>query len=167
MNVIVTGGTSFIGLAVIRKLLKSGHEVWAAVRPGSANKDKLPSHERLHTLSCSLEEIGDLPFTPEGKQLATMKDKAFLHMAWDGVGSAGRSDKNIQEQNIRNSIKAVWQVKPQINPFFILSPQPASEHIFSAQSDGTIVQYFPSSIKNSSLKWNSIPVAGVKVISPK
>ena len=33
MNVIVTGGTSFIGLAVIRKLLESGHEVWAAVRP--------------------------------------------------------------------------------------------------------------------------------------
>ena len=47
MNVIVTGGTSFIGLAVIRKLLESGHEVWAAVRPGSANKDKLSSHERF------------------------------------------------------------------------------------------------------------------------
>ena len=106
MNVIVTGGTSFIGLAVIRKLLESGHEVWAAVRPGSANKDKLPSHERLHTFSCSLEEVGDLPFTQEGKRLAARKDKAFLHMAWDGVGSAGRSDKNIQEQNIRNSIKA-------------------------------------------------------------
>ncbi len=102
MNVIITGGTSFIGLAVIGKLLEGGDRVWAAVRPGSSNKGKLPAHDNLHTVELGMEEISRLP-----RLLPEKRWDAFLHMAWDGVGSAGRSDPEIQEKNIRCSMEAV------------------------------------------------------------
>ena len=38
MNVVVTGGTGFIGKVVIKKLVERGHHVIALVRPGSVLK---------------------------------------------------------------------------------------------------------------------------------
>lgn len=102
MNVIITGGTSFIGLAVIRRLLERGDRVWAVVRPGSPNGRKLPDHENLYRVEAGLEDMPRLPLLlPRGCY------DAFLHMAWDGVGSAGRSDPAVQEKNIRCSAEAV------------------------------------------------------------
>lgn len=102
MDVIITGGTSFIGRAVIRLLLEQGDRVWAAVRPGSSNRGKLPVHRNLHTVEVGMEEISRLPLLLPEKEW-----DAFLHMAWDGVGSAGRSDPEIQEKNIRCSMETV------------------------------------------------------------
>lgn len=102
MDVIITGGTSFIGRAVIRLLLEQGDRVWAAVRPGSSNRGKLPVHRNLHTVEVGMEEISRLPLLLPEKEW-----DAFLHMAWDGVGSAGRSDPEIQETNIRYSMETV------------------------------------------------------------
>lgn len=102
MDVIITGGTSFIGRAVIRLLLEQGDRVWAAVRPGSSNRGKLPVHRNLHTVEVGMEEISRLPLLLPEKEW-----DAFLHMAWDGVGSAGRSDPEIQEKNIRYSMETV------------------------------------------------------------
>ncbi|MEY8337821.1 NAD(P)-dependent oxidoreductase [Lachnospiraceae bacterium 62-35] len=133
MDIIITGGTSFIGLAVIRRMIGEGHHIWAIVRPESANRDKLPKDERVHIIPCSLEYIDQLANLPEtaplleslptyhstagGGQgsLEQNKDKpyraihgrVFLHMAWDGIGSAGRMDREIQEKNIENSMKAL------------------------------------------------------------
>ena len=42
MDVIITGGTSFIGLAVTDSLLERGCRFWTAVRPGSPNRVSLP-----------------------------------------------------------------------------------------------------------------------------
>ena len=36
---------------------------------------------------------------------------AWIHFAWDGVGSAGRSDTNIQIENIQNAKKAYLYAK--------------------------------------------------------
>ena len=41
MRLIVTGATSFLGSALVRRLLQEGHEVYAVIRPGSANRPAL------------------------------------------------------------------------------------------------------------------------------
>ncbi len=107
MDVIITGGTSFIGLAVTETLLKRGCRVWTAVRPGSSNRKKLPDHENLKIVDLNLEEIERLPEAARAAGLPEGSRPVFLHMAWDGVGSAGRSDRAVQEKNIRCSLMAV------------------------------------------------------------
>ncbi|HJC46574.1 MAG TPA: NAD(P)-dependent oxidoreductase [Candidatus Lachnoclostridium pullistercoris] len=125
MDVIVTGGTSFIGLAVTEMLLSRGNRVWTVVRPGSPNRNKLPVHKNLRILDLGLEEMARLPEAarnagwgsgepagqksgePAGRKSGESAGPVFLHMAWDGVGSAGRSDRAVQEKNIRCSLEAV------------------------------------------------------------
>lgn len=107
MNVIITGGTSFIGLAVIHKLLEGGHHIWAVVRRESSNRDKLPKSDRIHIISCSLDYMDSFVSLKDTEPLKSLSDKVFLHMAWDGVGSAGRSNVSIQKKNVENSLKAV------------------------------------------------------------
>jgi len=41
MNLVVTGATSFLGVALIKALLKTKHQVYAVVRPGSKNRGAL------------------------------------------------------------------------------------------------------------------------------
>ena len=120
MEIVITGGTSFIGLAVTEELLKEGNRVWTAVRPGSPNRGRLPEHENLIPVEAGLSGMDRLPELLEeagwGKPSALKAGSlpaggqdgpVFLHMAWDGVGSAGRSDRLVQEENIRCSLEAV------------------------------------------------------------
>lgn len=44
-NIVVTGATSFLGAAIVKKLLSEHHEVFAVVRPGSKNRDALRAVE--------------------------------------------------------------------------------------------------------------------------
>jgi NADH dehydrogenase len=48
MQVFVTGGTGFVGSAVVRHLLAAGHQVVALVRPGSESKLVEGANVRLH-----------------------------------------------------------------------------------------------------------------------
>ena len=41
MQVVVTGATSFIGAATVKKLMEAGHQVFAVVRPASSNMKHL------------------------------------------------------------------------------------------------------------------------------
>ena len=44
MNIVVTGATSFLGSALVKRLLQGGHRVYAVIRPGSKNRAMLPEH---------------------------------------------------------------------------------------------------------------------------
>ena len=60
MRIVVTGATSFIGLAVIEDLLHGGHEVLAVARPDSPGRKKLEGRKGIRILTCGLDHIGDL-----------------------------------------------------------------------------------------------------------
>lgn len=104
MNIIITGATSFLGLAVSRYLLEAGHSVVAVVRPHSTSRDKLPYHQRCTIYDLDVGEIEMLSQKISGADV-------FLHMAWDGIGSAGRQDPEIQKLNVEYSLRAVRAAK--------------------------------------------------------
>ena len=60
MRIVVTGATSFIGLAVIENLLHGGHEVLAVARPDSPGRKKLEGRKGIRILTCGLDHIGNL-----------------------------------------------------------------------------------------------------------
>ncbi len=77
MRIVITGSSSFLGKAAAASLRQHGHET-VLLR---------------HSFE---EEPGSLPDSAD----------AWVHFAWAGVGSAGRSDPAIQEQNVRMAMAA-------------------------------------------------------------
>lgn len=121
MRVLITGVTSFLGLYTAKLLLREGHEVIGAVRPGSRRVQELDAHgisayPTYRTVHLDLSELpeaelGETHYAEVlGLDPAPLID-AWIHFAWDGVGSAGRSDTNIQIENIQNAKKAYLYAK--------------------------------------------------------
>lgn len=95
MRIIVTGGTSFIGSKLARKLALDGHEVFAVVRPGSVNIEKLHGAmvTFIHLDMKDITQLVDMKCLQEGIDV-------WMQFAWDGIGSTGRSNEKIQKDNI-------------------------------------------------------------------
>ena len=111
MNLVVTGATSFLGVALIRELLGRGHQVWAVVRPGSGNLGALkdgvsqkgePREGALHILELKLEELDRI-----GGRIEEPCDM-FFHFGWDGSGSHNRKNETVQKKNVSDAVKALW-----------------------------------------------------------
>lgn len=104
MAVIVTGATSFIGKAAVEELLKQGEKVYAAVRPGSAGRldlEALADRFPVRILECNLEDIESL------KEQNMTDASAWLHLGWEGAGSANRQNPALQARNIGYALSAV------------------------------------------------------------
>lgn len=104
MAVIVTGATSFIGKAAVEELLKQGEKVYAAVRPGSAgllDLEALADRFPVRILECNLEDIESL------KEQNITDASAWLHLGWEGAGSANRQNPALQARNIGYALSAV------------------------------------------------------------
>ena len=115
MAVIVTGATSFIGKAAVEECLRQGHKVYAVARPGSAGIERLRAIKagngaedpagagdgKLKLLECSLQEIETL------QSLSIPDASAWLHLGWEGAGSANRQDPALQAKNIGYAISAL------------------------------------------------------------
>ena len=112
MRAVITGATSFVGAATIKEMLKQGCEVFAVVRPES-KKTKLltvpnegPFKEsRLHIIENDLSEPEKLP-----EKIGTSCD-VFCHFGWGGSGSGSRTDKDLQEKNLRDSLETIRAAK--------------------------------------------------------
>lgn len=104
MKIVVTGATSFIGVPVIRRLLELGHQVYAVVRPGSANLSRLPGDEgtagTLIVLPVLLKEMDRI-----GERIPSAD--ACLHFGWDGAGSDNRTNREVQQRNVGDSLKVL------------------------------------------------------------
>lgn len=108
------------------ELLSQGHQVYGIVRKESKNREKLESLRGLQLISVDMKafssyaEEGELvlaedirkqedsfsreaAFSRDGFALASLVPNdldAIIHFAWDGVGSKGRENPEIQEQNL-------------------------------------------------------------------
>ena len=120
MRVIVTGATSFIGRAVTKELLAGGHHVFAVVRPDSPGLPRLEmlapeaegksgrKGECLTFLPFALKDIRKLESCPALVPSSALKSHSapkgmaelWLHLGWEGAGSANRQDPHVQARNI-------------------------------------------------------------------
>ena len=126
MKILISGVSSFLGIYTAKELLAQGHELYGIVRKESKNREKLESLRGLQLISVDMKAFSGFA---EGGELASAeairkqedsfsreaafsrgdyaiesllpKDlDAIIHFAWDGVGSKGRENPEIQEQNL-------------------------------------------------------------------
>lgn len=113
-KIIVTGATSMMGTALIGECLKAGKEVWALVRGDSPNRNRLPSHPRLHPVWCGLKELGDLPnriLAGPDSGAAGVSFDTFYHLAWENTGKNRDRSTELQSKNITYTLEAVKAAK--------------------------------------------------------
>ena len=126
MKILISGVSSFLGIYTAKELLAQGNELYGIVRKESKNREKLESLRGLQLISVDMKAFSGYG---EGGELASTeaiwkqedsfsreaafsrgdyaiesllpKDlDAIIHFAWDGVGSKGRENPEIQEQNL-------------------------------------------------------------------
>ena len=105
MRVLLSGASSFLGLALAKELLDAGHEVFAPLRqkPGRA---ALPlAGKGFHLFPGDMEERTVLRQNLEQELTAAeaLPLDVCFHLAWGGVGQRGRMDRGIQDRNLAAS----------------------------------------------------------------
>lgn len=94
-RVIVTGATSFIGIALLELLIKQGDEVVAIIRPASSRRNLLKTlFPKLRLLECDLSEI-------ERLDLPHHKYDILFHLGWAGDFENSRYNLDGQLQNVK------------------------------------------------------------------
>lgn len=121
MRILISGVTSFLGLSVAKRLVASGHTVYGIVRENSKNREKVEGEKGITLLSL---DVGEMEEEEKAKALSSIAFDMVFHFAWDGVGSAGRSDAVMQEKNLRMS-KAFfhWAKAHGVKAFFFSGSQ--------------------------------------------
>lgn len=100
-NVIMTGATGEIGLALVKELLSAGKNVTVIARPNSKRIGRLPQNDNLHIIECKLENLSELQ---NCGSISGIFD-AFYHLGWD----YSRDHNNVDKQllNIGYTMDAV------------------------------------------------------------
>lgn len=99
MRYLITGGNSFIGIALCNRLLAEGHDVVLVYREQSV----CTVHESDHVRIVRYQGLSDMLSITEHVDYADV----FFHLAWGGTGHDGRNNKELQEQNIQYSMDAL------------------------------------------------------------
>lgn len=98
---VITGATSFIGEELITHLLSvSDCEIYAVCRYGKGNWDD----RRVTKIEAEMSEYGELHEKIDNADI-------FINLAWEGTGHLGRDIKDVQKENIRNTIAAIQAAK--------------------------------------------------------
>lgn len=101
-RIAIIGATGAIGTALLERCVEQHTEAYVFVRPDSKRKDRLPKDERIHLISCGMEDMKSF----EVKDFPEMD--AFYQFAWAGTyGADARNEMDVQIANIQYTIDAV------------------------------------------------------------
>ena len=100
-NVIVTGTTGEIGLALVGELLAHNQNVTVIVRPNSKRVGRLPQNSNLQILECELDSLPELLHSGRMPGHCDM----FYHLGWDYSRDHNNVDKQIL--NVGYTLKAI------------------------------------------------------------
>jgi len=90
VNAIVTGATGFVGIHLVKELIKNGVSVSAVCRENSANIGRLPDNVKIETDYANLKNAD-----------------VFYHLAWEDATGPGRANAQIQAKNAQMSFAAL------------------------------------------------------------
>ena len=97
---IVTGCTSFLGIALIQLMGRLGIEVYAVARPGSSRLGAVPSSPFVHIVQSELSHLDEVWLPDE-------KVDAFFHIGWTSDFSDPRFNREGQQFNVDCAEKAM------------------------------------------------------------
>lgn len=103
-KIFVTGAAGFIGKALVKKLLQEGKEVIALVLP--QEEGKLEKHPNLTIVTGNLDDIEDIK-----EKLSCRRFDTIYHLAWIGVSTTYKDDREMQMKNIEYAMRMMEMAK--------------------------------------------------------
>ncbi len=100
-QVILTGATGPIGIALTKYLIAKGISLTVLTRPGSKRNIDIPVSERVRIFNCD-----SVDFTSLSAKLERRYD-AFFHLGWDTASREVVNDSFLQARNIIYTLEAV------------------------------------------------------------
>lgn len=100
MKYIISGATSFLGIALINRLVADGYSVVALCRNREKANRFLPKLKAVSIVEVDMANIVEL-----AKRDIT--GDVFINLAWAATGHEGRNLADIQSENVANSIEAM------------------------------------------------------------
>ena len=107
MDILVTGGASFVGYYLIKKLLEDkANNIVVTVRPNSKSNAKLEEFAgKIKILEIDMEDLYKLP------NYINHVDACF-HLAWRGARGKLREEAKLQDDNYIDTMKMVDAIIP-------------------------------------------------------
>ena len=103
-NVIITGADGFVGSHTVHKFLEEGKRVLAL--DVMLEPKRLKVQDNLQYIQCDISDVDEML-----KKIERDKYDTFIHFAWGGSAGPGRTDYNLQMQNVQNTINCVRAAK--------------------------------------------------------
>ncbi len=104
-NIVVTGATSMIGVALINSIIKNEKDVkiYAVIKPGSRKIERVPVHDSIVVILCDVEDYSNLP------NIINEQCDIFYHLAWPRTDTYDENYIDIIQKvnSIRHEVEAV------------------------------------------------------------
>ena len=101
LKFVVTGATSFIGRQVVKQIVTKKDFVYAICRKESSSIKFLPNNDFVKIIYLDFNNIDELTKEINSADI-------FLNLAWTGGTQKTRDDVEIQNINVKNSLKALY-----------------------------------------------------------
>lgn len=179
MKTIITGISSFVGSNTAKQLIQAQYETYGILRPKSRMKPE--QAEKLSGVKAAvLLDFDDVP-NPDSRELAAFMDNSsvhglgqfdcWMHFAWDGVGSIGRSNPEIQRRNVENAQKAYRIARWLGCKLFVFAGSQAEYGRGNAEQPQPVSEYGKAKLqfglwaKNEAEKADGIPFLHLRLFS--
>lgn len=113
-NVIITGATGVIGMALIDKCIEEGTRVTVLANPTSNRLSRIPSDNPLvNVIYCGLSEYeaADAASLGLDEEVKNGGYDVFYHLSWGGTFGDARNNMELQRQNEEYTIDALRLAK--------------------------------------------------------